>query len=71
MMLLQRAVALGVALGYNAWVLGAETPASTSASSSAASEALGSSASPVFIKDAASRVNLFVGTTNGGHVFPG
>ncbi|KAJ8474821.1 hypothetical protein ONZ51_g6967 [Trametes cubensis] len=71
MLLLQRAVALGVALGYNAWVLGAETPASTSASSSAASGAFGSSASPVFIKDAASRVNLFVGTTNGGHVFPG
>ncbi|KAI0703899.1 glycoside hydrolase family 92 protein [Cerioporus squamosus] len=30
-----------------------------------------SSASGAFIQDAASHVNLFVGTTNGGHVFPG
>ncbi|KAI0649690.1 glycoside hydrolase family 92 protein [Trametes meyenii] len=29
------------------------------------------SASPTFIRDAASHVNLFIGTTNGGHTFPG
>ena len=39
--------------------------------SSAAAQPSGSASAPVFIPDAASRVNLFVGTTNGGHVFPG
>lgn len=39
--------------------------------SSAAQPSASASAAPVFVPDAASRVNLFVGTTNGGHVFPG
>ena len=39
--------------------------------SSAAQPSASASAVPVFVPDAASRVNLFVGTTNGGHVFPG
>ncbi|KAH9903165.1 glycoside hydrolase family 92 protein [Cubamyces lactineus] len=72
MSLLRRAAVWGVVLGYNASVLSTGTSTDASVPSSTLAPAIGGSSSPpVFIKDAASRVNLFVGTTNGGHVFPG
>ncbi|KAI0708309.1 glycoside hydrolase family 92 protein [Earliella scabrosa] len=37
----------------------------------AQAESSETSSSPAFIRDAASHVNLFIGTTNGGHTFPG
>ena len=53
-------------------VLGIQTSVAFSASGiTTASAVQPSASSSVFIPDAASRVNVFVGTTNGGHVFPG
>ena len=56
-------------------VVGIETSVAFTSSgvstASAAQPSSSASASTAFIPDAVSRVNLFVGTTNGGHVFPG
>ncbi|KAI0672078.1 glycoside hydrolase family 92 protein [Trametes maxima] len=65
MSLLRVVIAIGTILGLHAASADADAP-------SAASSIVGQpSASPAFIRDAASHVNLFIGTTNGGHTFPG
>ncbi|KAL1948229.1 hypothetical protein VTO73DRAFT_12304 [Trametes versicolor] len=66
-------VVIGLATAFAqvaAALVGAD--ASALASSVTTSAAVGTpSASANFIRDAASHVNLFIGTTNGGHTFPG
>ncbi|TBU25783.1 glycoside hydrolase family 92 protein [Dichomitus squalens] len=63
--------ALGCALALSP-VLGIQTSVAFSTSGTTLASAVQPAASSsLFIPDAASRVNVFVGTTNGGHVFPG
>lgn len=67
-------VVIGLATAFaqvTAALVGADASAAL-ASSVTASAAVGTpSTSANFIRDAASHVNLFIGTTNGGHTFPG
>ncbi|KAI8996644.1 glycoside hydrolase family 92 protein [Trametes punicea] len=63
-------IAVCTVLACGTVLVGADTSPSI-ASSIAASPASGTASSSVFISDAASHVNLFIGTTNGGHTFPG
>ena len=71
---MSRRVLLGAGVVASARVLAGAVETSvafTSVAATTASAAQPSGSAPAFVPDAASRVNLFVGTTNGGHVFPG
>ncbi|KAI9068181.1 glycoside hydrolase family 92 protein [Trametes sanguinea] len=70
MALLRRLVILSAVLSCSN-VLAADASTSGLSASVTASAAGHSSPSSTLIPDAASRVNLFIGTTNGGHTFPG
>ena len=72
--MISRRVLLGAGVVASALVLAGAIETSiafTSTGVTTASAAQPSGSAPAFVPDAASRVNLFVGTTNGGHVFPG
>lgn len=62
-----------VVLALSAWtsVFGASTDKNTITSISVVSSAIQPSGTAKTIKDPASLVNLFIGTRNGGHTFPG
>ena len=69
-----RRVLLGAGVVASALILAGAIETSvafTRAGVTTARAAQPSGSAPAFVPDAASRVNLFVGTTNGGHVFPG
>ncbi|KAH9846714.1 glycoside hydrolase family 92 protein [Lenzites betulinus] len=71
MLLLRVVVALATVLAQEAALVSAASSSFVGGSKSASAAAPSASSSTAFIPDAASRVNLFVGTTNGGHTFPG
>ncbi|KAI0365413.1 glycoside hydrolase family 92 protein [Pilatotrama ljubarskyi] len=73
MMPLRRRVLIVLVTAFASWPISAGADASSDAapSSVTASTAVRPPSSPTFIRDAASHVNLFIGTTNGGHTFPG
>lgn len=67
-------VVIGLATAFAqvaAALVGADVSAALASSVTASAAVETPSTSTNFIRDAASHVNLFIGTTNGGHTFPG